>query len=255
MELSEQEVLRYARHIVLPQIGGVGQRTLKGASALVVGAGGLGSPAIYYLAAAGIGALHIVDNDVVDRTNLHRQILYRMAELGEPKAQTARRRVEAINPHVSVQATRCRVDDTNVEGLVRGCSVVLDGSDTAGTKFLLNRACVAASVPLIYAGVIRFEGQVTTIAPGVGPCLQCLFADPEAFDRDPLETCSQAGVLGAVAGQIGSLQAIEALKILLGVGDPLIGRMLVVDALDNRFRTVPFIQRPECPVCGSESGE
>ncbi|HEX6493741.1 MAG TPA: HesA/MoeB/ThiF family protein [Candidatus Dormibacteraeota bacterium] len=249
-ELTEDELLRYSRQIVLREVGGRGQLRLRSASIAIVGAGGLGSPAVLYLAAAGAGRLTIIDDDTVALDNLQRQVLHDSAALGEPKAQSARRRVAALNPEVSVRTVEQRLDGANAVGLLAGHDVVLDGSDNFSTKFAVNDACVRLGICAVIGGVIRFEGQVVVVPPGA-PCYRCLFGEEPAAGLVP--SCRAAGVLGAVAGMVGCLQASEALRHLLGAGDDQAGRVLLLDALRPRLRSVPFPRDPGCRAC-AESG-
>jgi molybdopterin/thiamine biosynthesis adenylyltransferase/rhodanese-related sulfurtransferase len=243
---------RYARHLVLPEIGEVGQQRLEASRVLLVGAGGLGSPAAFYLAAAGVGRLRIVDHDRIDRSNLQRQILHRDADLGGAKVESAARALTALNPRVRVEAVAERVVAANVEALLGGADVVIDGTDNFAARYLLNDACVKLGKPLVYGAVHRFEGQVGVFWPahprGDAPCYRCLFPEPPPPDAAP--NCAEAGVLGVVPGIVGLLQAGEALKLLLGVGEPLLGRLLNVDALGARFREIRLRRDPACPACG-----
>lgn len=245
-ELSEEELVRYSRQIVLREVGGSGQLRLRAASVAVVGAGGLGSPVVLYLAAAGVGRLTIIDDDRVALDNLQRQVLHETAAVGEPKAHSARRRVAALNPEVSVRTVEQRLDGANAAGLLAGHDVVVDGSDNFSTKFAVNDACVRQGICAVVGGVIRYEGQVVVVPPGA-PCYRCLFGEEPAAGLVP--SCRAAGVLGAVAGMVGCLQASEALRHLLGTGDAQGGRVLLLDALRPRLRAVPFPRDPGCPAC------
>jgi len=245
-ELSEEELVRYSRQIVLREVGGSGQLRLRAASVAVVGAGGLGSPVVLYLAAAGVGRLTIIDDDRVALDNLQRQVLHETAAVGEPKAHSARRRVAALNPEVSVRTVEQRLDGANAAGLLAGHDVVVDGSDNFSTKFAVNDACVRLGICAVVGGVIRYEGQVVVVPPGA-PCYRCLFGEEPAAGLVP--SCRAAGVLGAVAGMVGCLQASEALRHLLGTGDAQGGRVLLLDALRPRLRAVPFPRDPGCPAC------
>jgi len=245
-ELSEEELVRYSRTIVLREVGGSGQLRLRAASVAVVGAGGLGSPVVLYLAAAGVGRLTIIDDDRVALDNLQRQVLHETAAVGEPKAHSARRRVAALNPEVSVRSVEQRLDGANAAGLLAGHDVVVDGSDNFSTKFAVNDACVRQGICAVVGGVIRYEGQVVVVPPGA-PCYRCLFGEEPAAGLVP--SCRAAGVLGAVAGMVGCLQASEALRHLLGTGDAQGGRVLLLDALRPRLRAVPFPRDPGCPAC------
>ncbi|MBO8141842.1 MAG: molybdopterin-synthase adenylyltransferase MoeB [Firmicutes bacterium] len=245
---TEDEIVRYSRHILLPEVGGVGQQKLKEARVLIVGAGGLGSPAAFYLAAAGIGTIGIVDDDVVDLSNLQRQILHRTQDVGTPKVESARRALEDLNPGVKVVPYRFRLDAGNVMDLIREYDVIVDGVDNFATRYLLNDACVMAGKPLVDAGILRWDGLVMTIRPGEGPCYRCVFPEPPPPGAIP--SCQEAGIIGAIAGIMGTIQALETVKLILGVGETLTGRLLVVDALEGRFRQVTARRDPGCPVCG-----
>lgn len=248
MDFSEAELQRYSRQILLREVGGKGQRRLGQARVLVVGAGGLGSPVLFYLAAAGVGRLGIVDADRVELSNLQRQILHRTQDVGRFKAESAARAVAELNPGVEVDVHRTWLGRENVRQLIDGYDLVIDGVDNFPTRYLLNDACVMAGKPLVEAGILRFDGLVTTIKPGEGPCYRCLFPDPPPPGSVP--SCQEAGVIGAVAGVIGMLQANEALKLILQIGKPLIGRMLLFDALTASFREVAVKRRVDCPMCG-----
>ena len=249
-ELAEDELVRYSRQIVLREVGGRGQQRLAAASAAVVGAGGLGSPAILYLAAAGVGRLTVIDDDRVSLDNLQRQVLHDTAAVGEPKTHSALRRVDALNPEVRVRTVERRLDPGNAAELLAGHDVVVEGSDNLATKFAVNDACVGLGIAAVIGGVVRFDGQVVTVPPGA-PCYRCLFgAEP---DRRLIPTCSGAGVLGPVAGMVGSLQAAEALRFLLGAGEPQAGRVLILDALRPRLRAVQFPRDPACAACAAQA--
>jgi len=248
MGLSDAQIERYGRQLILPEVGSAGQRRLAKARVLIVGAGGLGSPAALYLAAGGVGTLGILDDETVELSNLHRQILHSMRDLGRPKSQSAKHRLEALNPEVAAIPIQDRLTSTNARELLAGYDLVLDGSDNFPTRYLVNDACVLLNKPLVHGGIVRFEGQAMTILPKQGPCFRCVF--PEPPDRETIPSCQQAGVLGSVAGVIGSLMAQEILKLILGLGDVLVGRLLVFDGLSSRFREVPIRRNPECSVCG-----
>ncbi|HET7042468.1 MAG TPA: molybdopterin-synthase adenylyltransferase MoeB [Gemmatimonadales bacterium] len=245
--LSRDELLRYSRHLVLPGLGLAGQEKLKQARVLVVGAGGLGSPAALYLAAAGVGTIVLADPDRVDATNLQRQILHSADAVGRPKVESARERLADLNPHVQVEAIPERLTSANAREVVRGVDVVLDGSDNFPTRYLMNDACVLEGKPLVYGSIFRFDGQVSLFGPG-GPCYRCLFADPPPAGLVP--NCAEGGVVGALPGIIGSLQALEAIKHIVGAGESLLGRLLLFDGLQMTFREVRLRKDPECPVCG-----
>ena len=250
-DLTAAEAVRYSRHLVMPEIGPAGQRALLNASMLLVGAGGLGSPAGQYLAAAGVGSIGIVDHDRVERSNLQRQVLHDDDSIGRLKADSAAARLRALNPDIDVRAIPARLDRENVAELLPGWDVIIDGSDNFPTRYLVNDACIRYGIPLVYGAVMRFEGQVSVFWPGAGrgvnPCYRCLFPEPPAAEDAP--TCEIAGVLGVLPGIIGTLQATEALKIVLGIGEPLTGRLLRIEALGMRFSTSRLHADPECPLC------
>ena len=242
---------RYSRHLLLPEVGVEGQRRLEGSRVLMIGAGGLGSPAAFYLAAAGVGHLRIADDDVVDRSNLQRQILHTEARIGEPKVASAQATLGALNPRTQVEAVQVRVTSDNIERLLDGVDVVLDGADNFPVRYLLNDACVKLGIPLVYGAVQRFEGQVSVFDAGRHrgelPCYRCLFLEPPPPEFAP--NCAEAGVLGVLPGVIGLLQATEVVKLLLGIGDSLAGRLLQFDALSMRFRETRLRHDPDCAVC------
>ena len=242
---------RYSRHLLLPQVGEAGQRRLQRARVLVVGAGGLGAPAAFYLAAAGVGRLRIVDDDVVERSNLQRQIIHTDAAIGSAKVESARARLLALNPYIEVEAIAQRVTSANVDALMEGVDVVLDGSDNFPLRYLLNDACIKHARPLVYAAIERFDGQVGVFDAGrrrgQAPCYRCLFPEPPPPEFAP--NCAQAGVLGVLPGLAGVIQATEVLKLLLEIGQPLAGRLLRFDALGMRFRETRVHPDPDCPVC------
>jgi adenylyltransferase/sulfurtransferase len=246
--LARDEYRRYARHISLAEIGEDGQRRLKGSSALVVGAGGLGSPAALYLAAAGVGRLTLCDFDVVDAGNLQRQVLFDSADVGRAKTDAAADRLRALNPLVAVETVNDRVGTANAQALVDAHDVVVDGSDNFTTRYLVNDACVLAKKPYVYGSIFRFEGQASVFHAPDGPCYRCLFPEPPPEGLVP--NCAQAGVLGALAGLVGTIQAAEAVKLMLGVGSTLLGRLLLVDLLGATFREVKLRRDPACPICG-----
>jgi adenylyltransferase/sulfurtransferase len=247
--LSPAEFQRYSRHLLLPEVGVAGQARLRAARVLLVGVGGLGSPAALYLAAAGIGTLGVVDDDRLDLSNLQRQVLYATDDVGEPKAATAKARLEALNPGIAIDAHAVRLSAANARDLIGRYDVVLDGSDRVGTRYLVNDACVLLGRPLVSAAIHRFEGQAMTYVPGRGPCYRCLFPQAAASAS---ESCAEAGVLGVLPGVLGVIQATEAIKFVLGIGELLVGRLLVYDALGMAFREFPVAQRADCAVCGSE---
>lgn len=255
-DFSDSEIERYARHLVLPEIGEAGQAKLLESRVLVIGAGGLGSPLLLYLAAAGVGTLGILDDDTVDLSNLQRQVIHGEAELGAAKVESAARRLREINPGVALEPHRQRLRAGNALDLVSRYDLVCDGSDNFATRFLANDACHLAGRTLVTAAIMRFDGQLTTIKAHQGhgpdgdanPCYRCLFGEqPEV---DPKQSCADVGVLGALAGTMGALQAVEAVKELLGIGRSLAGRLLLYDALETGFRTVRAKADPDCPLCG-----
>jgi molybdopterin/thiamine biosynthesis adenylyltransferase/rhodanese-related sulfurtransferase len=246
--LSREELQRYSRHLILPEVGIAGQRKLRDARVLLVGAGGLGSPLGLYLAAAGIGSLGIVDDDVVDQTNLQRQVIHDSPAIGRPKTESAAARIAGLNPHVEVEQHRTRVVAGNVMDLVRAYDIVVDGSDNFSTRYCISDACVIAKRPNVYGSVYRFEGQASVFDAQRGPCYRCVF--PTAPPPGEIPSCAEGGVLGVLPGIIGLIQATETIKLILGIGEPLIGRLLVFDALDMRFRTLKLLKDEHCPACG-----
>ena len=251
-DFTEEQIQRYARHIVLPQVGSTGQQQLLAASVLVVGAGGLGSPLVLYLAAAGVGRIGIVDDDAVDLSNLQRQIAHGTEDLGTPKAASAAAAARRINPTIAVEPLAERFAPGNAADLVAGYDVIADGSDNFATRFLVNDACVLASKPLVSAALLRFEAQLATWKGYAAehPCYRCLFPEPPPAGTVP--TCAQGGVFGALAGQAGSFQAIEVIKEILGIGTSLAGWLVLIDALDGESRKVRIRPDPDCPVCGAK---
>src|SRR5438046_196691 len=247
--LTKEELQRYSRHLIMPVVTTARQKRLKAALVLCMGAGGLGSPAALYLAAAGVGRLGLVDFDRVDLTNLQRQILHGTKDIGRSKRESARDRLRDINPDTEVELHACRLSSENAEQIVADYDVIVDGSDNFATRYLSNDVCVFASKPNVYGSVFRFEGQTTVFAPYLGgPCYRCLFPEPPPPDSVP--NCAQAGVLGVLPGIIGTLQAVEAIKLIVGIGEPLIGRLLHFDALKVKFRELNLRRDPQCPVCG-----
>lgn len=249
MALSSSELRRYGRHLSLAEIGAAGQEKLRSSRVLIIGAGGLGSPAALYLAAAGVGTLGIVDFDRVDESNLQRQVLFDTASIGQSKAQCARLRLAALNPGVQVIAHDVELCAANVKPLFADYDLIVDGSDRVDTHYLVNDACVLFARPLVSAAIYRFEGTLMSYLPGRGPCYRCLFPQ---IDASGTSSCAEVGVLGVLPGVLGTLQATEAVKLLLRVGDPLIGRLLTYDALELRFQELRFERRRDCAVCGAE---
>lgn len=247
VEFTDEQITRYSRHIILPKVGGKGQKKLLQSKALVIGAGGLGSPSAYYLAAAGVGTIGIVDDDVVDISNLQRQILHSTPEVGVAKTESAAQKLTKLNPDVNIIQHNFRLNSTNILDLIKEYDVVLDGTDNFPTRFLINDACVMAKRPLIHAGIFRFEGQIITIKPYEGPCYRCLFPEPPPAGLVP--SCHEAGVLGCIAGVMGTIQATEAIKVLLDLGEPLVGKLLTFDALEMNFRKVSVPRDKDCPIC------
>lgn len=246
--LSAAQQGRYDRHIRLPEVGESGQREMLDARVLIVGAGGLGSPAALYLAAAGVGKIGVVDHDLVDMTNLQRQILHDVRWVGRRKVDSARDRLTALNPDITMEAHDVRLEASGALRLLGGYDLVIDGTDNFPTRYLLNDACIHLGMPVVHGAVFRFEGQVSLFDPRTGPCYRCLFPAPPAPELAP--ACDEAGVLGVLPGVIGVLQATEALKWILGIGESLAGRLLLYDALSQRFRTLTFEKVPGCPACG-----
>lgn len=245
---SEEQIERYSRHIILKEIGGKGQKKLLDGKILIIGAGALGSPAGLYLAAAGVGVIGIADSDVVELSNLQRQIIHNTADLGIPKVDSARQKMEALNPDVKVITHQTWIGAENIAEIIRNYHFVIDGTDNFAAKFLINDACVMAGIPYSHAGILHFIGQTLTVLPHESPCYRCIFPKPPPPNTIP--TCSQAGVLGVLPGVIGAIQATEAIKFLLGVGDLLAGRLLVYDAEGMDFQVAPVTRSRACPVCG-----
>ena len=248
-ELSREEQVRYSRHILLPQVGEDGQRRLKSSRVLLVGAGGLGSPAALYLAAAGVGTLGLVEFDDVDLSNLQRQILHGSSSIGSSKLDSARDRLGDINPNVHIESYDTRLTSANALEIARGYDLIVDGTDNFATRYLVNDTSVLLGIPNVYGAVHRFEGQASVFGAPDGPCYRCLFREPPPPELVP--SCAEAGVLGVVPGLVGTIQATEAIKILLGLGDTLVGRLLTIDALTMAFRTIQIARDPECPACGT----
>ncbi len=251
IELSELERARYGRHFTLPQVGVEGQRQLKRSRVLIIGAGGLGSPAALFLAGAGVGTLGLVDFDVVDATNLHRQLLHGTRDVGRPKLASARDRLHDVNPHVQLELHETRLTSANALEIMRGYDVILDGTDNFATRYLVNDACVLLGTPNVYGSIFRFEGQASVFATPDGPCYRCLYPEPPPPGSVP--SCAEGGVLGVLPGLVGTLQATEAIKLCLGIGTSLAGRLLLIDALGMQFHTVRINRDPSCPMCGTRT--
>lgn len=255
---SEPKVLdaerrrRYSRHLVIPEVGEPGQLKLLSSKVLMIGAGGLGSPSALYLAAAGVGTIGIIDDDVVDASNLQRQVIHNMDRIGMPKAESARLTLTALNPDVEVIEYRERLSSSNIDRILAGYDVIVDGTDNFPTRYLLNDASLIHKIPVVHASIFRFEGQLTVFKPFEGPCYRCLFPEPPPAELAP--SCAEGGVLGVLPGIMGTLQATEALKQLLGIGDPLVGRLLLADALEMSFHEVQLRRDPNCAVCGEHAG-
>jgi len=255
---SEPKVLdaerrrRYSRHLVIPEVGEAGQLKLLSSKVLMIGAGGLGSPSALYLAAAGVGTIGIIDDDVVDASNLQRQVIHNMDRIGMPKAESARLTLTALNPDVEVIEYRERLSSSNIDRILAGYDVIVDGTDNFPTRYLLNDASLIHKIPVVHASIFRFEGQLTVFKPFEGPCYRCLFPEPPPAELAP--SCAEGGVLGVLPGIMGTLQATEALKQLLDIGDPLVGRLLLADALEMSFHEVQLRRDPNCAVCGEHAG-
>jgi adenylyltransferase/sulfurtransferase len=247
-QLTREQILRYSRHLIMPEVGIEGQQKLKDAGILLIGAGGLGSPLGLYLAAAGVGRLGIEDFDTVDFTNLQRQIIHRTEDVGRLKVDSAKERILGINPEVQVQTYHTKLSRDNVMELIKGYDLVIDGTDNFPTRYLVNDACVFQRKPNIYGSIFRFDGQATVFVPFEGPCYRCLYPEPPPPGLVP--SCAEGGVLGVLPGIIGVIQATEAIKLILGRGEPLIGRLLLYNALTMAFREVRLRRSPDCPVCG-----
>ena len=249
-ELTREEVQRYSRHLIMPEVGVTGQKKLKAASVLLIGAGGLGSPLAMYLAAAGIGRIGLVDYDVVDYTNLQRQIIHGTSDVGRPKLDSAKERILEINPHVQVDTYAVPLTSANALEILAPYDIVIDGTDNFPTRYLTNDACVLLGKPNVYGSIFRFEGQASVFYAAEGPCYRCLFPEPPPPGLVP--SCAEGGVLGVLPGTIGAIQATEAIKLIIGQGEPLIGRLLLYDALDMSFDEVRLRKNPNCPVCGPD---
>ena len=248
-DLTREELHRYSRHLILPDVALDGQKRIKAARVLLIGAGGLGSPAALYLAAAGVGTLGIVDYDVVDVTNLQRQVLHGTGAVGQSKLESARERIADLNPNVRVETHETRLTSANALEIMREYDVIVDGTDNFATRYLTNDACVILGKPNVYGSIFRFEGQASIFATPDGPCYRCLFPNPPPPGLVP--SCAEGGVLGVLPGIVGTIQATEALKLILGIGDTLVGRLLLIDAMGMRFHTVRVPRDPNCPACGT----
>ena len=246
--MSEAQTKRYSRHVLVPEVGEAGQFKLLDSKVLLIGAGGLGSPSAYYLAAAGVGTLGIIDADVVEESNLQRQILHNTSRIGQYKAESAKQTLEQLNPDVKVVTYLERLDETNVSQIIADYDVIVDGTDNFPTRYLLNDAALIQRKPVVHGSVFRFEGQLTIFKPYEGPCYRCLFPEPPPPALAP--SCAEAGVLGVLPGIIGLLQATETIKLLLGIGDPLVGRLMTYDALAGEFNELKLFRDPNCPACG-----
>jgi molybdopterin/thiamine biosynthesis adenylyltransferase/rhodanese-related sulfurtransferase len=251
--LSHEQRNRYQRHLLLPEVGESGQLKLLDSKVLLLGAGGLGSPAALYLAAAGVGTLGIIDMDVVDESNLQRQILHNMDRIGERKVDSAKKTITAMNPDVNVSTYDVRLGADNILDIIDGYDLIVDGTDNFPTRYLVNDASLLKRIPVVHGSIFRFEGQVTVFDPYNGPCYRCLIPEPPPAELAP--SCAEAGVFGVLPGIVGSIQALEAIKMLLGLGDTLVGRLLAFDSLEETFRTFRLQRDPECPACGPDAGE
>jgi sulfur-carrier protein adenylyltransferase/sulfurtransferase len=250
LRLSQNEVARYSRHLIMPEVGMEGQKRLKAASVLLIGAGGLGSPLGLYLAAAGVGRIGLVDFDVVDFSNLHRQVLHGTPDVGRPKLQSAKERLQAINPEVALDLYETRLTSANAFDIFKPYDIVVDGTDNFATRYLVNDACVLLKKPNVYGSILRFDGQASVFAPPAGPCYRCLYPEPPPPGEVP--SCAEGGVLGILPGLIGCIQATETVKLILGCGAPLVGRLLLYDALRMSFQEFKVRRNPKCPICGDK---
>ena len=250
IEFTDEQIERYSRHIILPEVGGSGQQKMLETRVLLLGAGGLGSPAAYYLAAAGIGNLGIVDFDRVDLSNLQRQIIHSTERIGMLKTESAKKTIEALNPDVNISLYNERLDSSNIMNLIEDYDYIVDGSDNFPTRYLVNDACIMRNKTLIHGSIYRFEGQVTVFKPGDGPCYRCLYPEPPPPGMVP--NCQEGGVLGVLAGVIGNLQVVEVLKLVLGIGKTLVGKLLIYDALNTEFRNLRLRKDTNCPICSEK---
>jgi len=249
--MTSAQRIQYHRHLLLPEVGEKGQLKLLGAKVLLLGAGGLGSPAALYLAAAGVGTIGIIDMDVVDTSNLQRQILHNLERVGMRKVDSARKTIEGMNPDIKVNTYDVRLGADNILDIIDGYDVIVDGTDNFPTRYLVNDAALLKKIPVVHGSIFRFEGQVTVFNPYVGPCYRCMIPEPPPAELAP--SCAEAGVLGVLPGIVGSIQAVEAIKLILELGDPLVGRLLTYDALDQSFRTFKVRRDPACPACGEDA--
>jgi molybdopterin/thiamine biosynthesis adenylyltransferase/rhodanese-related sulfurtransferase len=247
-ELTVDEVKRYSRHLIIPDVGMVGQKRLKNAKVLCVGAGGLGSPALLYLAAAGVGTLGVIDFDVVDESNLQRQIIHGQSDVGRPKALSARDSIKAVNPYVNVVVHQEALTNDNVMEIFAGYDLIVDGTDNFATRYMVNDACVLLGKPYVWGSIYRFDGQASVFWAEYGPCYRCLYPEPPPPGMVP--SCAEGGVLGVLCASIGSIQVNEAIKLLIGIGEPLVGRLMVYDALEMSYRSLNIKKDPDCPICG-----
>lgn len=248
MDFTEEQIERYSRQIILPEVGGTGQKKLLNAKVLIIGCGGLGSPCAYYLASAGIGEIGLVDSDKVELNNLQRQIVHFTKDVGKPKVTSAKEKLRALNPELQITDYELRLTSENIMDIIKDYDIIVDGSDNFPTRYLVNDACVMSNKPLSHAGILRFDGQATTIIPHQGPCYRCLFSEPPPPGMVP--SCQEAGILGAVAGILGVIQATEVLKYVLGKGELLVGKLLIFNALEMNFRKLNIQRNNNCPVCG-----
>src|SRR6201984_1425131 len=247
--LSKEEILRYSRHLIIPEVGLEGQLNLKHAKVLLIGTGGLGAPLGLYLAAAGVGKLGLVDFDVVDFTNLQRQVTFGTSELGKPKSEAARARLSHLNPDIQIESIEAQLTSANALELFKDFDIIVDGTDNFPTRYLVNDACILLGKPNVYGSIFRFEGQATVFGMPGGPCYRCLYPEPPPPGLVP--SCAEGGVLGVLPGIVGSIQAMETIKLILGAGEPLVGRLLLFDALAMRFRELKLKKNPDCPMCGN----
>ncbi|MCX7762786.1 MAG: molybdopterin-synthase adenylyltransferase MoeB [Candidatus Kryptonium sp.] len=248
VELTREEFLRYGRHLIMPEVGLDGQKRLKSSSVLIVGAGGLGSPLAFYLTAAGVGRIGIVDFDVVDLSNLQRQIIHTTKDVGRSKLESAKEKLEALNPNVEIETYNTQLTSENAFEIIENYDIIIDGTDNFPTRYLVNDACVILKKPNVYGSIFRFEGQASVFYSVMGPCYRCLYQEPPPPGLVP--SCAEGGVLGVLPGIIGTIQALEAIKLILGVGEPLIGKLLLFDALKMKFRELKLRKNPQCPICG-----